>query len=384
MDEFTEVSSQGWLSRLGESIKGVVVGLVLFIIAFPVLWWNEGRAVQTTRSLEEGEGAVVSVSADAVDSGNEGALVHLTGEATTDEVLADPTFGVSATAIQLSRQVEMYQWEEDEDRETRKKMGGGEETVTTYSYRKTWSPSAISSSSFHEPSGHENPGSMPWSSESWQATDVTLGAFQLSAGLVSDMSRFEPLRLDAIPSGAPDRVHAEGSLNDGGVYVGANPGSPAIGDLKIAFRQVSPATVSIIAAQVGSDLTRYQTKAGDALEMLSYGTQTADLMFQAAHQANTIMTWALRGLGFLLMAIGIGLVFKPLTVMADVIPLLGDILGFGLGLFAAVVAASLSLVTIAVAWIAYRPILGGALLAGAIALFVVPKLLGRGRAKAAA
>ena len=39
--------------------------------------WNEGRAVRTAESLEEGAGAVVSVPADAVDPGNEGKLVHV-------------------------------------------------------------------------------------------------------------------------------------------------------------------------------------------------------------------------------------------------------------------------------------------------------------------
>ena len=52
MDEFTEVSHQSLGSRLMESIKGVAIGVVLFLLAFPVLWWNEGRAVSEAKSLE--------------------------------------------------------------------------------------------------------------------------------------------------------------------------------------------------------------------------------------------------------------------------------------------------------------------------------------------
>jgi hypothetical protein len=37
-DSFTETTSQGWLSRLMESIKSVLLGLVLFVLAFPLLF----------------------------------------------------------------------------------------------------------------------------------------------------------------------------------------------------------------------------------------------------------------------------------------------------------------------------------------------------------
>ncbi|HWN43032.1 MAG TPA: hypothetical protein VNW71_12480 [Thermoanaerobaculia bacterium] len=74
-DRFTVTTSKSWFSRLAESIKSVLVGLVLFVVSFPILFWNEGRSVKTARSLEEGSGAVVSVSSDLVAPGNEGKLL---------------------------------------------------------------------------------------------------------------------------------------------------------------------------------------------------------------------------------------------------------------------------------------------------------------------
>ena len=59
-DTFSVTSSQSWGGRLMESIKSVLVGFVFFIASFPLLFWNEGRAVQTAKSLKEGLGAVVS------------------------------------------------------------------------------------------------------------------------------------------------------------------------------------------------------------------------------------------------------------------------------------------------------------------------------------
>ena len=54
---FTEVTSRSWISRIGQSIVGVLIGLVMVIAAIVVLFWNEGRAIQTARSLAEGAGS---------------------------------------------------------------------------------------------------------------------------------------------------------------------------------------------------------------------------------------------------------------------------------------------------------------------------------------
>lgn len=43
----TETTTESWGSRLGNSIKGVIVGLGLFVLGFPVLFWNEGNSVKT-------------------------------------------------------------------------------------------------------------------------------------------------------------------------------------------------------------------------------------------------------------------------------------------------------------------------------------------------
>ena len=120
-DTHTEVTTESWGDRIVSSLGGIIIGIILILVSLGVLWWNEGRAVKTARSLEEGGGAVVSVAADKVDAQNEGKLVHLTGLATTDEILADPVFGISDKAIRLDRDVEMYQWHEKrEDKEEKK------------------------------------------------------------------------------------------------------------------------------------------------------------------------------------------------------------------------------------------------------------------------
>jgi hypothetical protein len=305
-------------------------------------------------------------------------------------------FGVSAEAIKLRRRVEMYQWVEDEDREKRKKTGGGTETVTTYSYRKEWSEGLVDSDDFKRPGGHANPERMPYDSETFTSSEVRLGGFILSPGLVDEISEWERFRLDAVPPGVAGQRSTPGgaepagdgsigfTLVDGSLYRGADPGQPEIGDLRVRFSVVWPTDVSVIAEQTGHTFQPYQTEAGRKLEMLEPGIVSADTMFEAAQKRNTVLTWALRLGGFLVMFLGITLVFRPLVVVADVIPLLGNLLGLGVGVFAGFIAAILSFVVIALAWIAFRPVIGIGLLVVAVILVALAVMAARKRKSAAA
>ena len=367
----TETTTESWGSRLGSSIKGVVIGFALFIAGFPVLFWNEGDSVKTAKAIDEGEGACIAVESNAsVDQEMEGKLVHMSGKADTKDVLTDDTFGVSATAIRLERNVEMYQWIEESRTSEKKKLGGSVEKVTTYTYKKDWMPTAIDSSGFKE-QGHDNPGVMEFESQKMQAANVTFGAFRLNE---SQIDHIGSAKQYAFPTGfvcKVERVKVQG----GTIYVpnaetrnnALNTRDVAsqtrIGDMRVTFRVVYPHDVSLIAKQHGDTFVAYTAKNGKKLSYLEDGVKDAAEMFQTARTNNAIMTWLVRIGGFLMMFIGLSMVFKPLSVLADVLPILGDIVEMGMGLVAGLIAFICSLVTIAIAWLFYRPVLGIILLA---------------------
>lgn len=370
-DTYTEVTRQGWGSRIGGSFKGIIGGLLMVLVGAGLLWFNEGRAVKTAQSLKEGAGVVVTVSAAALDPTKEGRLVHMTGEATTSERLTDPEFGISVSAVALRRSVEMYQWQESKHSETKKKLGGGEETVTTYTYDRGWFDRPIASSEFKKPEGHANP-TFTLSEGIWRAKEVNLGAHTLSPGLVQQMTDFQPIAVTStanvrITSGSWTGMHLLG----GSIYLGSNPNSPQVGDVRVSFSQVKPGAVSIVARQVGSTFEPYATKAGRNLEMLEPGAHAADAMFKAAQASNKMLTWILRGLGFFLIFIGLVAVFKPLSVLADVVPFIGNLVGAGTGIVAFMLALVVSLTVIAVAWFFFRPVLAIGLLVVAAATVVL-------------
>ncbi len=364
-DTYTEVTSQSWFSRLRGAFKGILVGMLLVLLACWLLFSNEGRAVKRYKTLKEGGGTVVSVTSDRVDAANDGQLVHTQGFAETSDFLTDPEFAVSASAVHLQRDVEMYQWRQDEQSETRKKLGGGSETVTTYSYRKAWSDQHIRSSSFKKPQGHQNPASMPYASRTISASEVTLGAFRLASGLISQMSNYKPLPVSSTDL-LPDHLRQTAKLHNGGLYIGPDPASPQVGDLRITFRYVEPDTISVVAGQQAGVLGSYQASTGGTIQLLTGGFVAADTMFESAKQANKVMTWILRFVGFLLMLFGFKTIFRPLPVMADVVPALGRLVGAGTGSIAFLLAALVSLFIIATAWLYYRPWLAFLLIAVAV------------------
>lgn len=365
-DSFTKVSTQSWMSRIGSSFVGIIVGLLLFILSFPLLYWNEGRAVHRIHTLEEGQGIVVDIDANHINSANNNRLVHATALANTSEQLSDSIFRLSENAIKLRRIVKMYQWQQETDSRSEKQLGGSQQTVTTYRYTKTWSSSLINSNNFEHPNGHRNPAAMEISNREMQANHVNLGEFNLPFDMVNRINAYEKVDIDPskpVPEEYGDKLRHY----DGGYYYGDSPSEPAIGDLRINFEVIRPLMISLIAQQIGNSFQAYKTKSGGSISLLQVGNYDSAAMFSQAFTENTILTWILRVVGFLIMTIGLNLISRPLAVLADVVPFIGSIVSSVTGLAAFLLAIALSFTTIAIAWIIYRPVVGAILLA--VALF---------------
>jgi len=373
-DTFTEITTESWLGRIGGAFTGIVIGLVLFIAAFPVLFWNEGRAVKRYQTLNEGAGSVISLPEARVVPEYDGKLIHVSGRAVTDEIVADPEFAVAVNAIKLKRKAEMYQWKESKQRKTQKKLGGGKKTVTTYSYSKRWSPSLIPSSNFKKPGGHQNPDSMPYHSKEFVASEVFLGEFKLPRSLVGKINNAATLPVADLAD-IEDFPNAD--FHGPGIYFGDNPSAPQIGDLRITYQIVAPTEVSIVSRQIGQSLEPYRANAGGTINMLSLGYVGAENMFQQAQRSNVMWTWIFRLGGFILMLIGVAMILRPLSVLADVVPFLGSIVGAGSVILSFLIAAPFAFLTIAVAWLRYRPVLGISLVIlatlAAVLMFILAK-----------
>lgn len=378
-DSFTETTHVSWGQKLMDSIVGVGLGLLLVLAMSALLFWNEGRAVQTYRSLEEGAGIVVKADADRVDPGNEGKLVHVQGDLTAQMPVSDSTFGIRARAARLVRHVEMYQWKEERHTETKKHLGGSEERVTTYTYRHVWEDKRIDSSHFNRQGGHQNP-QMRFSAYSATATDARLGAFRPGERALSRLpaSEAKPIPQEAAPQFEGRTDLGPAHVVDGMLYLGQNPSEPRIGDLRITYKIAPLGPASFIGRQAGADLQEYQTKAGDALLLARSGLVTPQAMFAQAEAENRIITWIIRAVGAVCMFFGFLLILRPLAVLGDVVPIVGSVLGAGTGLAALLLTMVVAPLVIAVAWFFFRPLVSlGVLAAGAAAVYGLRQLAAR-------
>lgn len=377
-DSYTETSSTSWLARIKNAIGGVVFGIVLIGIGCVGLFWNEGRAVQTARSLLEGGSAVVTVDAGKVDPANENKLVHVMGPVRTGGPLTDTEFGVSTNGIRLVRQVEMFQWKEDKRTETKKTLGGGEETTTHYTYRRDWSSSREDSSRFNQQDGHRNP-DMRYRGADLVSADAMLGGFRAGEAVLRKISANDELRVDStLATQLRSRINGPAQVADGRIYLGSNPNDARIGDHRVSYRVARPEQLSVIGRQSGDGFTEYQTNAGDKLLMATAGSVPAKDMFRAAERENALVTWLIRLFGTLGIFLGFGLILRPLVVVADFVPLIGSILGAGAGLVSLLLTAIIAPVVIAIAWFYYRPLVGvGILVIGAVAAYAVKMLASR-------
>lgn len=361
MDQYRVTERTGWGKRIGGALGGVVIGLLLFIISFPLLWWNEGRAVDRAETLEQGLEAVVPIDAGRIAPSKDGLLVHISGPARSDGTLSDPMFGIDVDALVLRRAVEMYQWVEQKQERTVTESGGSERTETTYTYSKAWSEQVQDSSGFQFSEGHENPGFMPFDERLIEADRISIEAFTLGRDFVDQLDEFEtfPVTETMATRAAPD-IRSDYRVL-GGRFQRGDPAAPEIGDVRIGFEIVRPQEISAVGAQIGDRLEVHPMKRGE-IALLEFGRASAHSMFKAAETENLILTWALRLAGFTVMWIGLSLLLWPAKVLADVLPFLGHLVGGGVSMITGLSAIGLSALTIGMAWIAARPLLGIGLL----------------------
>lgn len=377
-----EITTRSWGTRLKDALVGILIGFVLIAAAIALSFWNERHSLHTAQSLEQAQKVLVSVANAPIDEKNNMKVVYLSGDAATEDKLTDSVLGITVTAIRLNRQVTMYQWQEKTETRTESQMGGSERTVKTYTYNKTWSDSVIDSSRFKEPQGHQNPSSMPIQSQQQYAKKVNVGDFSLPESLITQIDVSKPIDLkqvnvDALKNQYNKPVHVNGDQ----LYLGQDPQNPALGDLRINLNAVYPQTVSIVAQQTGNTLQPYLAPAGETVLLLVTGQQSPDQMFKQAQSENTMLAWILRGVTLLMLIGGFSLILNPLVVLADVLPFLGTLVGFGTGFVAFLLGLSVWIIVTAIAWFATRPLMS----VGLIVLLVVGVyLLIKARAKKAA
>ena len=401
---YQETITTGYGSRVKQSFKSIATGFTLFLGATAMLWWNEGNSVKTADMLEEAQGVcVVMENPSKKDASLEGQLVCGTAMAVTEDLLTDKNFGLSVNAISMKRKVEYYQWHETKTEETKEKSDGSEKKIVTYDYRRDWSSTPIGSSKFKQHYGHVNVVLAEFEDGEQWAEHVSFGAYSLNNSLIHSINTYEPLRpdlsddvlrqLDKTIQASYERHYTKKEglnsndlnyihVSDNQLYLGLEPGSPTVGDVRIKFEKVAPShEVTVVAVVNGDGFGPFKAKNGYMLEKLVMGKKDMDQFFEDEQETNTFNTWAYRILGIIMVIGALKLIFGFVVTLTKIVPFLSTIVGWGVGVICTVLGVVWSLIVIAIAWLFYRPIVGIALLVIAGILVWIFALGGKNKLK---
>ncbi len=223
-------------------MRGPLIALAAFIVVCALIfaaWYMRNPAQPPRAPADTPSDSAPEVPASPIDAANEGRLVTVSGTLRIPVSAHDSELAVSADALELLRDVQMFQWHEDC-------------AAATCTYEPAWSEEPINSSGFREPAGHENPVRFPFASATFMAREVQLGDFHVDTALASGDRKATafPIDIEQLPPNLAASFRKDGDA----LYAGADPKQPAIGDLKVSYRVIEAGSVRLTGIQRGNKL----------------------------------------------------------------------------------------------------------------------------------
>lgn len=364
----TVVTTRGFGSRLMSSISGVFIGLILFLLSFGLLYWNEGR-----EGLYPTASSTTEISSEQLNPELNNQGVSVSGTLTSSELLGD-NYLVEGEYAAVSRNVEMYAWVEEANTKTTTNVGGSETDTTTYTYKQDWVSNVSDSSKFNTPTGHTNP-TKALESKTFTLTNALVGIYEVNLKEV-DLDGFEDLTLTEtnfistnLTAGKPSLVDSEYIFLEK-AEVGVLESTytnPKVGDMRVSYQVINlNQDVTVFGKLSGNTIKSFTSSDGQELYRMFMGSREAALNTIKTEDSTT--TWILRGVGFLMMWIGLSSLFAPLTTLASIIPFLGSLSKSVINGITFVVSVILTILTILISMLLHSVV--ALVIVGAITLLI--------------
>mmetsp|Transcript_7138 Transcript_7138/g.14836 ORF Transcript_7138/g.14836 Transcript_7138/m.14836 type:complete len:499 (-) Transcript_7138:45-1541(-) len=244
----------------------LIFGLLAFILAISIHWFNEERSAKIEVLLTKGLEDCRSVDANHLNTENRGRLVHVQGRATGRVPIADAQFqdAVVHDCLKLQSTLEVLQWVPASG--LMKDLSGQSR------HSLEWSTSYHDSSRFRQPSPQNPrlPTGLHLGTRTTPCSRVKLGAFSLTEDMLVHFHSFE-----SAATLLPDIVHAAEisffSCQDGFFY--GRPGfrgtvaeakasifgQHEVGDLRVRFLCTKNCDTTVVAVQCHKELGETET-----------------------------------------------------------------------------------------------------------------------------
>ena len=349
----TTVTTEGPLSQLGSSIKGVFIGLICFIAAFPVLYCGATR-VMWGKVLKE---------AVPVEQAKSGKPAYVTGIATAEKIGDPPNVAVGDYLV-ISKTPQVYAWVEHVKEESKKERTGvaSKKTTTTktYSYALEWTSDPKPVSSFKQDKWQT------WCNDNRLNPNVQNPVLEEKATSVYANN----LQVKGYAIDVKSVSFYSGSKDMGSKYIKGVAGAPKLGDKRINYTaQPSGVEYTFAGGVSGKSIVPYES--GNETK-LAAGTGSFDALIQALKSEDKMKGILFFFGGFILMAIGLNGMVGPLTTLLEFIPFLGELGAGAIRVVLTIIALVISalfywLIKLWFLWLVL-------IIAGVIALIVVKKM----------
>lgn len=374
--------------------------------------------------IEEGEKDCVLVQDGRCIPETEGSLICLQGDLRSKDNLADPLIGVQlVNGIKLMRNVEIFQYVETKngDEYCYKKEWVREILISEHFHDEKFRGKNETKCHKYIPD------------HVFYASDMKIGDYSLNQELKDMLNCDDSLDLGAMELNL-DEIRSKTYLpiveiHDNKIYVCKRGFEKwKLGDHRISYNHMTaPKTLTLVARQKSYQLEPYYGKniegppnnssglSNNSVELrnkeqerldlesnliekkedqakqkkslretirdfmddsikinwLFEGTKSIEQVFAIKMKQEQKITWLLRLAGFLCMTFGVYLFFAPLIALLNWIPILGTLVAIIFFLFSLSLGLSFSLIVISIAWFYYRPMIGGIMVTGAVALYVI-------------
>ncbi len=349
------MAQQTFGNKLVGSIGWLLLGILVFIGSFVLLYYSEGR----TNYTDIAETAVnVDEAKDAKD------FVYITRELDTSEFLGDGLFLYEGDYLVVDRSVDMYSWVEEVESENDEKV---------YTYDTKWVEDVPDSEEFKEPKGHENP-PKPVKSERYKVSEATVGIYNVDMDEIN-LPSTSPLKL------TEDNVTLDGYQeivsDDDYDYIFDGYGTydkPEIGDIRVRYSVLKPMDEVTVFGRVADEkIGPHHGEAENKLYRIFKGTkEDAMAALQGEYRA---AGWFGRIGVFIMMWIGLLMILSPLSTSMELIPFLSDVGKGALTFITFVIALILTIVGTFVFSILHNTVglLIVIVIAGAIGFYIYTK-----------
>ena len=351
-------------------LTGILGGALLFLCAFPVLYFNEAQ-----ENLSKVAEQAIAYSIDETSS----YLGYTVGTFEATNKANDPL--LTREFVAVSRKVEMYGYIETQSTTTTN-SGNTQSTLNSeirYTYSKAWLTNPAQTTTWRGRTS-DFPRDLPINYNTW-VVNLPQPRTSTSTGLSINNIPVDGTNLDL--SASNDLSVTQDMIVDnvysvllGDLYTSIQGSfdltKPVIGDVRISFTVIEFDDQGLLLGNIDNNqFSAFTTDGGNIMYRFFNGESTIENVVSQLQTEYQLTIWIFRVVGFLMLFVGLLLSFKPISTLFNFIPIFGSV---GSSLFTVVifvVSLVLAVTTIVISLIVQNIFVVSLITLGIFGLFFV-------------